>query len=49
MAKGANTIGTNQKKTKSKQRTSIGHSSNTRYTKKHQKQNGKKSYKGQGK
>jgi len=49
MAKGAGNIGTNQLKTKSKQRTSIGHSTNTRYTKKNQKKNGKKVYRGQGK
>ena len=38
----------NKAKTKSKQRTSQGKSTNTRYTKKCQKKNGKKAYKGQG-
>lgn len=36
-------------KSKSKQRTSIGKSVNTRYTKKSQKKIGKKVYRGQGK
>lgn len=39
----------NKIKSKSKQRTSIGKSTNTRYTKKSQKKLGKKSYRGQGK
>ncbi len=40
--------GDNKIKSKSKQRTSIGKSTNTQYTKKCQK-NGKKVYRGQGK
>jgi len=40
---------TNKTKSKTKQRTSIGNSVNTRYTKKSQKHNGKKPYRGQGK
>jgi len=49
MAKGVSNLGTNKLKSKSKQRTSVGHSTNTRYTKSCQKKNGKKVYRGQGK
>lgn len=39
----------NKIKSKNKQRTCVGHSTNTRYNKKCQKAIGKKAYKGQGK
>ncbi len=41
-------IGDNEFKSTRKMRTSIGKSKNSKYTKKRQKKNGKKAYRGQG-